>query len=338
MWRQQQDKYAGEGHACSFFTLLMPGEVPQGAGAAKANGAVPGAEKSMSAKELRCKIAEAGLSCGDCVEKCELQERCRNALVLLKKLGGAKLVDSADRFVDVLVQDSKAMPKIVYDEGDCSICLEELTKPADDEEIHGHAKKTLSCGHTFHEYCFDKWLDMKHRHCPNCNLGHVRDKEGGCFASVNMHAPSAHSLNTTKTGMLPCAHESVRRFAKNKPFALKVQTKTSHLHSSGGLQEYDAPLMVYDETRELQFQVTNRERLTNAVESKKAQESGTCSLSELKLIAGAVRGHGSGAGEYVPPWGIMGCHVRGYLQACVIRRDTVRIYIDRVYSQHKKWF
>jgi hypothetical protein len=181
MWRQQQDKYAGEGHACSFFTLLMPGEVPQGAGAAKANGAVPGAEKSMSVKELRRKIAEAGLSCGDCVEKCELQERCRNALVLLKKLGGAKLVDSADRFVDVLVQDSKAMPKIVYDEGDCSICLEELTKPADDEEIHGHEKKTLSCGHTFHEYCFDKWLDTKHRHCPNCNLGHVRDKEGGVF-------------------------------------------------------------------------------------------------------------------------------------------------------------
>jgi hypothetical protein len=312
----------------------MPGEVPQGAGTAKANGAVPGAEKSMSVKELRRKIAEAGLSCGDCVEKCELQERCRDALALLKRLAGAKLVDNADRFVDVLVKDSKAIPKIVYDEGDCSICLEELSKPADDEEANGREKKTLSCGHTFHEYCFDKWLDTKNRRCPNCNVG---DKERMIFTNLNMHAPS-HSLNAKKPDILPSAHESVRRFAKNKPFPLKVQSSPN----AGGIY---LPLMVYDETRELLLQVTNRERLTGAVESKDdevirsfAQESGTCSLSELQLIVGAVRGHGSGAGEVHPMMGVIGCHVRGYLQACVIRRDTVRIYIDRVYSQHKKWF
>ena len=43
----------------------------------------------------------------------------------------------------------------------CSICLEDIIK---NDDI-----KQLNCLHFYHDYCLDKWLNIKKR-CPLCNL------------------------------------------------------------------------------------------------------------------------------------------------------------------------
>jgi hypothetical protein len=42
---------------------------------------------------------------------------------------------------------------------DCSICLEKFIK--------GEYKRELTCGHTFHKRCIDKWT-KNNNNCPKC--------------------------------------------------------------------------------------------------------------------------------------------------------------------------
>jgi hypothetical protein len=48
--------------------------------------------------------------------------------------------------------------------------------------------------------------------------------------------------------------------------------------------------------------------------------------------------HGSGKGEMSPYAGFMPVNVRGYMQACVMSREVIRVFVDRIYSRNAKWF
>ena len=98
---------------------------------------------SLGVSELRARIKSAGLEYSDCIEKSELRQRCLEALSTMRarreqareyglpvhfQVPGAD--GGADRYVDLHVKDSSIIPSVVYEGGDCSICLEPLVPSA----------------------------------------------------------------------------------------------------------------------------------------------------------------------------------------------------------------
>ena len=120
--------------------------------------------------------------------------------------------------------------------------------------------------------------------------------------------------------------ERVQKFKKNEPFIVKVQIP---LDSRCPLDHPEYAQMLYDESRKLAIQISLADGWF------KKNGGGRCaSINELSLVAQSVVDHGSGAGEFNPRFGRrIERNIRGYMQACVLNGDCIRVFVDRVYPR-----
>lgn len=63
--------------------------------------------------------------------------------------------------------EHKGEPGTVYQAVSCAICLEDFATTEGDKQISKGSQKVLECGHEFHVYCIEKWLDRSQQ-CPLC--------------------------------------------------------------------------------------------------------------------------------------------------------------------------
>jgi hypothetical protein len=353
-WRKEQDLLAGDGHQCSYISLLEPrmvvtpdGPMPvYGSKVAGSGGAAASKVDitTASTSELRRLIKEAGLDHADCVEKSELRARAAEAMSVLsardKQQRSCGLpehfqVSGQDRYVDVLVPNSRKIKDAMYTGDDCCICLEPLAT-ADAKTDEGGDVEALECGHAFHAHCIRGWeTEQKNRAeqvCPICRSKTGTEMHYMMFNTDTTLAGIMHPSSKKSTPLRDRFSGGVRRFSKHQPFVLKVQVD----YLSG-------ELMVYDQTRELSFVVNSSENISTgrpgmANVPAVAKDIGRAPEADLRLLRRNVAEHGSAKGELSVLGQSMDRNVRGYLQACVVSGEVVRIYADRIYSRGEKWF
>ena len=120
--------------------------------------------------------------------------------------------------------------------------------------------------------------------------------------------------------------ESARLFRKGVPVVLKLQLPLTPDLDARAVDTPGYSIAAYDETRKLQLQIHR--------ESDSAGEFySSCSVENLKHIANSITANGTGRGEAHYKGGKFKRHIRGYMEASLIRRDCLRLYIDRIYPQ-----
>jgi hypothetical protein len=138
--------------------------------------------------------------------------------------------------------------------------------------------------------------------------------------------PRASGATFKETIELGTQAQRVQKFEHNEPFVIKINVPLQDVPLSS------MHVLVYDQSRRLSLNVS----LTGG-ESIKKGGGGHCSAEDLRCIMSSVQKYGTGSGEFSPQLGgNIRKNVRGYMQACVLSDDCIRLFVDRTY-QRQPW-